>query len=521
MPMERHLSWIDYAIIIGYLAAMVVIGVQAGRKKKDDDEYFLAGRQIPWFAIGLSIVATLISSLSYISEPGEVFLSGLTNFSGKLIAIFLETGFVLFLFIPFLMRFRFTSAYEYLGYRFNTATRTLGVVFFSLQTVAWMGFVILAMARTMTEVTGMNLSLVILTVGFITTLYTMVGGYRGVVWTDVAQFVLMFGGALGCVIYVMVKTGSWPGEWLTAAMEHHANKQTTSFISFDPFHRSTVVTFALTMFVWHVCIHLGNQMTVQRYFSTSDLPRARKSFLLAVLGNLVINALLVLVGLAILYETLSAKGETGFSEAKKADMIFPRFMVDRLPPGLCGAVITAVLAAAMSTISSGFNSLATVLAVEKRTAEKKAQAGFAFYITLAAGALATLLAFAIDLLVKDRNIVEMMPRSFNCFTAPLGGLFLLGIFVPWVTARAAFSAAIVALITAILLAFGKEILGLEKNVSFTLVMPGSLLMMLLVALVLSKIVPGEKSRVQGLTWFSRKQRPQIDPTLVAQKFPGE
>ncbi|MFM7113370.1 MAG: sodium:solute symporter family transporter, partial [Planctomycetota bacterium] len=128
-------TWPDYAVMLAYFGGMMLIALQAGRRRGTADEYFLGHRDIPWYAIGLSIVATLISSLTYISEPGEVFLSGFTNILGKLIAIVLETGFVLFLFIPFLMRFRFTSAYEYLGHRFNSSARRTGVIFFSVQTV--------------------------------------------------------------------------------------------------------------------------------------------------------------------------------------------------------------------------------------------------------------------------------------------------------------------------------------------------------------------------------------------------
>ena len=307
MP-SHEFGFLDYSVMFVYFVAMLTIGVWAGSHKKDDDEYFLAQRQIPWYAIGLSIVATLISSLSYISEPGEVFLSGFTNITGKFIAIVLETGFVLFLFIPFLMRFRFTSAYEYLGHRFDGNARKLGVIFFSLQTIAWMGFVILAMARTMVEVTHLHLGTIILLLGIITTLYTMVGGYRGVVWTDVVQFFLMFGGAFGCILFIGITTHSTPIDWIREATQFHGEKQSTKIFSLDPYHRSTIVSFALTMFVWHVCIHLGNQMTVQRYFSTTDLKAARKSFILAVFGNLCINTVLVLVGFAILYENL--KGNT-------------------------------------------------------------------------------------------------------------------------------------------------------------------------------------------------------------------
>jgi len=270
------------------------------------------------------------------------------------------------------------------------------------------------------------------------------------------------------------------------------------------------------MFVWHVCIHLGNQMTVQRYFSTTDLKAAQKSFILAVFGNLCINTVLVLVGLAILYENLKGNNQVDLSQEKKADMIFPRYMVEFLPPGLAGAVLTAVLAAAMSTISSGFNSLATVLAMErKQTDNPSSRVSFAARVTLLAGLLSTLLAYGIDVLVQDRNIVEMMPRSFNCFTAPLGGMFIIGIFIPWIRAVAMVPATLIAFVSAILISYGKELLGLEKNLSFTLVMPASLFIMIITAIVLDLILPGPRKDTSGLTWFSMNQRPNLHPSLIS------
>lgn len=196
-------------------------------------------------------------------------------------------------------------------------------------------------------------------------------------------------------------------------------------------------------------------------------------------------------------------------------MIFPRYMVEFLPSGLAGTVLTAVLAAAMSTISSGFNSLATVLAMERIHSDKTSRAIFAIRITLLAGLFATLLAYGIDHLVKDRNIVEMMPRSFNCFTAPLGGMFLIGIFIPWIHARALIFASLISFLCAILISYGKEIFGLDKNISFTFIMPLSLLTMLITALILNLFLVSPKKNLNGLTWFSRGHRPNIDPSLIS------
>ena len=115
------LSWQDHLVVAAYLLVTLAIGVWASRRRGGDDEYFLGGRRMPWFAVGLSLIATLLSSLTYLSEPGEVWQSGVTHMWGKTLAVPFEMAFVYLVCIPFLMRFRYTSAYEYLEHRFGPA----------------------------------------------------------------------------------------------------------------------------------------------------------------------------------------------------------------------------------------------------------------------------------------------------------------------------------------------------------------------------------------------------------------
>src|SRR5262245_25100872 len=156
---------LDYAVIVLYLLAMLAIGAYAARRQRSDVEYFLASRSLPWIAVGISMMATLMSSLTYIAEPGEVWKSGINNLIGKVTAIVTEVFLVLFVLIPFLMRFRFTSAYEYLGYRFGLAARRLAVGLFCLLMITWLGFVVLSVARPLAYVSGGELWVVILTIG--------------------------------------------------------------------------------------------------------------------------------------------------------------------------------------------------------------------------------------------------------------------------------------------------------------------------------------------------------------------
>ena len=527
--MMLALAWQDHAIVVLYVGLLAGMGLYFACRRKSAEEYFLAGRSVPWAAVGVSIMATLMSSLTYLAEPGEVWQSGLTTLLGKFIAIIVETGFVLAVFIPFLMRFRFTSLYEYLGYRFGLAARVLGVTLFCCLVVVWMGFVVLTMSRAVSAVAEVPLPLVVVTVGFVGTIYTIAGGMRAVIWKDVLQVGLMFGGCVICLAYISwISGGTWLPDWIAAAHDARQGGQTPiRFFSLDPFERNTIVTFAITMFVWHACTHVGNQMVVQRYFTCSDLRSARRGFLTAVAASIFVNSLLVFVGLALVYFYRNGYGTLTLdpTNKKQADLIFPTFMVTALPAGLGGAVLTAVLSAAMSTIDAGVNAVATVLSVERRrwhsldrpetVPEQVSEIRFARWITLAAGAGITLSAFALNELTGDRNILEMMPRSFNCFLVPIGGLVFLGIFFPYCGQRAAVVAALAGLLTAISIAYAKPFFGLDREISFTWVLPGAVLVVIIIGAIGGLIDRSTPAQRAGLTWFTLRQRPVIPPYLIA------
>lgn len=518
------LAWQDHVVVVVYLLGVTVLGAVLSRKQTSDEEYLLAGRRMPWMAVGVSVIATLLSALTYLSEPGEIWKSGVTHLTGKMLAIPLEMAVVWLFIIPFLMRFRFTSAYEYLEHRFGAAARLLGVALFCTMVVTWMGIIVLYSSKPLAQATGMELKTVIATTGVVATVYTVLGGLRAVIWTDVAQVALLMGGAVLAMVFVGWETGSAPLDWYRLVHE----RVTGELPLFDasPYTRATVMTVALSMFCWHICTHTANQMTVQRYFSTADLRAARRSFVTGSLLGVAINLMLATVGMALFYYYYQTIGPDGRPEGidpatKEADMIFPMFVVNRLPPGLAGGLLAAMLAASMSTIDSGINSAAAVLSVEWRRwranagrEPESAATGRGNHVrstqvlTLLLGLFVTASAYQLNEMTGQRNIVEMMPRSFNCFIGPLGGLFLTGIFLPRAGGRVAIAATLAGLAASIGLSYGQEIFKLPAMLSFTWVIPGSLLATLGTALVLSLVAPSPVRSAPGLTWFSRHEQPR-------------
>jgi SSS family solute:Na+ symporter len=538
------LTWQDHAVIVAYLAGMIAFGVYLSRRQSNDEEYFLAGRQMPWFAVGVSVIASLLSSLTYLSEPGEVWQSGVTHIFGKMLAIPFEMIIVWVFCVPFMMRFHYTTAYEYLEHRFGYSTRKLGVVLFVTMVVLWMGFVVLLSAKALARVSDLSvpaavvtvfekagisepaasaqLLLVIATVGMVATCYTMLGGLRAVIWTDVVQVFLLIGGGLLTIGYIAVTTGTWLPDWYQTASRHLTDTNTTHALplfSFDPFVRATVVTVAFNMCIWHVCTHVGNQMTVQRYFSTSDIKSARRSFVTGSLFGVGINLMLVVVGLAVLYFYVGQRIplDGGLSSTKQQSLIFPTFAVSRLPVGCGGAILAALLAAAMSSIDSGINSIATVITTEQRAAApSRSHVGKAKWITLIAGMLITLAAYGLSFLPDKWGVVDAMPRTFNAITAPLGGLFLVGMFLPRVGERAVIAGVIAGMATSIGLGYFEQLAPhlapfgwnlSDRTLSFTWIMPCSLTVTFVVSYLVSFVEgPGLLCR-DGLTWQTRNAKP--------------
>jgi SSS family solute:Na+ symporter len=205
---------------------------------------------------------------------------------------------------------------------------------------------------------------------------------------------------------------------------------------------------------------------------------------------------------------------------KQQSLIFPTFAVSRLPVGCGGAILAALLAAAMSSIDSGINSIATVITAEQRSASpSRSHVGKAKWITLVAGLLITLAAYCLSFLPDKWGVVDAMPRTFNAITAPLGGLFLVGMFLPRVAERAVLTGVIAGLATSVGLGYFEQLAPLlsvfgwnlaDRTLSFTWIMPCSLTVTFVVSWLVSLVEgPGQRDR-DGLTWQTRNAKPNKD-----------
>ncbi|MBL8825777.1 MAG: hypothetical protein JNM18_02240 [Planctomycetaceae bacterium] len=456
MPAEVGLQFADYVAVVVYLLVTVAIVYRSSRAGDDTEDFFLGGRSMPWFAVGLSIMATLLSTNTYLGAPGEMIKYGPAYMLGYVAYPFLACV-VMYLWIPFFMRLRMTSAYEYLELRFDRRLRRVGNVLFWGLRFGWMAMVIctasLAMVRmAYGPVSPGMLYVVIGVIGLVATIYACFGGMRAVIWTDVLQALMLFGGVLLIIGKVWLVDGSGIPTWWNTIVRDSPDRTPVILASWDIAERTTIVWGIMANFFWHVCTHCSDQVALQRYFTTTSLQAARRSFVVSILSGVAIGLLLSIAGLALRYYYLQRPGELAAADIPRdaADQVMPYFYATALPAGFCGLVLVSFLCDAMQTLVSGVNSIAATITTSVSDERRGgwSEMILARAVVLIVGVITTGLAIfgASVMLNMGRSIFDMLPKMFNLFLGPLAALFITGMFVTRARARTALIAVACAMV---------------------------------------------------------------------------
>lgn len=463
------LSTLDGVVLGLYLTAMLVMGFRIARKNSSTEDFFVGGRDLPAWAVGISLIASLLSTITYLGMPGEMFRTGI-GFLTRQLGLPLVLLIVWYVWLPFFMRLRLTSAYEYLELRFDYRTRAIAGVFCICLLLGWIAVVVLTASSAMVEIANMRLGwffsndvadadmhAMILGIGLFSILYTTLGGLRAVVWTDVVQFFVLLGGAFFTIGTVAWTTGTGPGDWIAFSSDY--KHEQVEWFDWDVGNRSTIFSIAIGLFFWHACTHGANQVALQRYFSVRNVTAARRSFLVNALSSVGLGMLLAVVGVSLMFFVLGDHDhETGMEKTrasllldvenaapddadklkkrrtKAQDGVFPQFIRMHLPRGLRGLVIAALFAAAMSTIDSGANSITTIVTVDfvrplrREALTKRRELTLARILTACMGLIVVATTIGLHHLSKGTNIIDLCQKGFNCFLGPLGGLFVLAMF---------------------------------------------------------------------------------------------
>lgn len=573
LAVSSGLHTFDYAIVALYMAGMLAIGWWCSRTQESTEDFFVGGRNMPWWATGLSLIATMMSTLSYLGVPGEVFGHGigiLLQFTALPFA-FLVIGWI---WVPFFMKLRLTSAYEYLELRFGPVIRLLAVTLFLYMRFVWLGLIIYSAGTAVAEMTkdtapaaisalsgglvhfsedgGGWLQFVLISTGLIATVYTTLGGIKAVIWTDVIQFLVLLGGAVITLAIVFFRTGTGPIAWFHEAttMSH----ELPPLASWDLRTRTTVLAVFLNGLLWHACTHASDQVALQRYFCNDSARSARRTAAVNFFFDAVMSILLSLVGLALLayYQRNTPQLPVAMAEAMQAmiedqgnttgknlfaDKVFPFFIAHGLPIGLSGLVVAGVFAVAMSSIDSGINSTTTVIVVDlirrfrRSPLSETAELRVAQVLTLSIGTLVTGIAVAAVWLGRLSSIMELQLQSFNAVLGPLGAVFMCGFLLPTVNQRAALFGGLAGALCGIGLGFWSAFDQLLVSVTGTSaasvlgppvspfwIIPLSWLTTIVVALLASSFCGRPAARqLAGLTWWSAMRGETVQPVGSVQK----
>lgn len=472
------------------------------RGQKNTSEYFVGSGRMNSLLIGVSLFATLLSTITYLAIPGEVLGKGPVYLSNYISYpfVFLVMGFWI---LPVYMRRRVTSAYELLETRLGLSVRLLGTGMFILLRLVWMSLLVFLTSKAIAIMIGAGeewVPWIVAVTGLFAITYTSLGGLRAVVITDLMQTILLYGGALlviGTVTWKMGGFGWFPTNWQGDVWDHQP------IFSLDPSTRVTVVGSVLSVFLWMVCTSMGDQVSVQRFMATENARAARRAIAMQLSIGLVVGVTLGFVGVSLLgfYQAYpDLLPEAGGLNAQ-ADKIFPHFIAFQLPPVVTGLVVSGLFAAAMSSIDSGVNSITAVVMTDLldrfgRKPENEIQhVRVARILAFSIGFVVVLLSTFMEHI--PGNFLAVTNKTVNLLTAPIALLFFFAVFAPFASATGVWLATVASVSAAAMVAFSGAIFGPDPEtgldpVSFQWISPVALVVGLTVGVVASRIFPAAK-----------------------------
>jgi SSS family transporter len=541
-PSREVLSfhWLDGLIIGLYLLVLAGIGYYHSRQQKNLKEFFLAGKSVAWIPMGISLMAALNSGLDYLMQPSGVLKFGIALLVTNLTWLLLYP-YVFYITLPLYRRLDVYSAYEYLERRFSVAVRGLAAGIFLLWRMGWMATALYVPCLAITSATGNQEYIVptIVVLGSLVTFYTMMGGIRAVIWTDVTQFFIMFGGLAITIAVILANTEGGFSAILANALvvgdpEIAAlRKESTGLLNYF-FIPMPMLGLLIAGMVSRVTNYTSDQVMVQRFQTTRTLKESRRGFIITALGDIVWMTVLIFVGVA-LFTYFEQQGGMPAWLKEEEDQLFPYFMGAVFPVGLTGLVIAAIFAASLSSIDSAINSMTSVLTVdfyqriylghtrkemELSPEEDRRQIRISRMATIAIGIVGITLACNVSRL---GTILEISNKIINGFSGPVLGIFILGMFTKRVSSKSVILGGVIGTLLSIYTIFWSspdlvQEQGLEgffpaRAISFIWPSVFGFLSCFSIGYLSSFILPGgaeEKSRAQEWNWFSVTRNSAVD-----------
>ena len=414
------MHWIDYAIVLVSILAAIGMGMYFAHRQKDTSTYFAGGGKIPAWAVGISIFATLISSVTFLAYPGAAYANNwILLVQGLMVPIVLLA--LVGVIVPLFRRVIRLSTYEYFERRFGLFARLYSSFAFTLGHFSKAGTVFFLVSMALATFLNINIYTIVLVLGITIIILTLLGGMEAIVWMDVVQGALLIGGGVICILILMFGINGGPSELFSIASEY--NK-----ISFGPYD------WDLSKLTFLVMVLNGIFYALQKYgtdLAAKNDKEAKKAAYIGVLMSVPIWALFMFIGTA-LFAYYHAQGAPLLPEGIKADEVFPYFIAHELPVGIRGLIIAALAAAAISSLDADLNCLSAIAVQDyyvrfRKHADDKQQLRFGKWMVVIAGAGAIGVA-CLYISWGGEGVLGALFGLYAIFSAGIVGIFLLGLF---------------------------------------------------------------------------------------------
>lgn len=470
--MVEKFSPLDYGVFIAMLIISASIGLYFAFKERDKkkvSQVLLGDRKLKIFPVAMSIMASFTSAVSILGFSQEMYLFG-TMYVIIGASYFITQPFAAHTYVPFFHKLKITSAYEYLERRFDNKVRIVASLIFVVEMFAYMAVVLYSPALAIGQVTGISLWVSIFLTGLICSIYTSLGGMKAVVFTDTFQVFVMFGGLIAIIVEGTRQIGSFSDIYDLAD-----RTERIEFFDFDPspFKRHTFWSITIGGFFTSLTVYGSNQATIQRYISVPSVKSAQLAMYVNMIATVAILLVCCMCGLVAFGYYFGCDPKL-MGEITKYDQILPYLVVDLLKDfyGVPGLFIACVYSAALSTVSSGLNSLTAVFLHDfiyplnshlnwKKITEKQA-----IFISRVLASIFGLITIGLAFLCQyvGQTVLQVSLSIFGLLGGPLLGVISLGMFVPCANATGALVGLIVSLVVNCYIGIGSILYGEKPKI---------------------------------------------------------
>ena len=492
-------GWVNYMVLVVYMAGMLGVGFYFMKRGRNADDFFKAGGRIPWWAAGISIFATTLSAITFLAIPAKSYATDWRMLVFNL-CIILTVPVIIRYYLPFFRRFNLDTAYEYLELRFSRAVRMAASGLFILFMISRIAIVLFLPSLALHAVTGFSVYWSVILMGVITIIYCTSGGIEAVVWGDVIQGFILVSGAVIAFAFMISGVHGGIGEFAGVTSEYR--KFNMVDLSLD-FSQPVLWVVVIGGIANSLILYTSDQSVVQRYMTTRDERATARSLWLNGILSIPVSLVFFLLGTG-LFAFYHFNPERLVLTNPNIDATFPQFIVGELPAGMAGVLISAIFAAAMSTLSSNINSVSAVITADfYRLLVPGAGNSNIMLSARISGVVAGITGILMALMLATWDIASLWDQ-FNTFlgllTGGLGALFIMGIFFRHISAPAALAGLVTGMTVLVWI-------QMHTTLSFLLYGAAGILISLFSAILISLVVPNKKN-IRGYTYMTRKTRVQ-------------